>query len=108
MIGVTSRILSARLRDLRAIVDPVFGLTSSAERQENDASSNHAKTKYLLYPKENVLELNRRTGCGPSGDQERMTCQSFGSDRLKATRPSQGAAKLAPRPKAVNQLSGGR
>jgi len=37
-----------------------------------------------------------------------MTYQSFGSDRLKATRPSQGAAKLASRPKAVNQLSGGR
>jgi hypothetical protein len=72
------------------------------------SSSNRAKTKYLLYPEKNVLELNRRTGCGPSGDRGRMTCQSFGSDRLKATRPSKGAAKLAPRPKAVNQLSGGR
>jgi hypothetical protein len=39
---------------------------------------------------------------------ERMTAQSFGSDRLKAIRPSTGAAKLASRPQAVNQLSGGR
>ena len=39
---------------------------------------------------------------------ERMTHQSFGSDRLKAIRPFTGAEKLASRPKAVNWLSGGR
>jgi len=40
--------------------------------------------------------------------KERMTQQSIGSDRLKGIRPSTGAAKLAPHPEAVNQLSGGR
>ena len=44
----------------------------------------------------------------PAKKQERMTHQSFGSDRLKAIRPFAGAQKLAPRPKAVNWLSGGR
>jgi len=59
-------------------------------------------------------------GSNPSGDWKRMANQSFGSDRLKATRPlgmgdlavpqtpSTGAEKLAPRRKAVNQLPGGR
>jgi hypothetical protein len=47
-------------------------------------------------------------GLKPSGDLKRMSHQSIGSDRLKAMRPSKGAEKLAPRPMAVNSLSGGR
>ena len=49
-------------------------------------------------------------GCSPPGDrkQERMTHQTFGSDRLQAIRPFTGAEKLASRPRAVNWLSGGR
>jgi hypothetical protein len=44
----------------------------------------------------------------PAKKQERMTHQSFGSGRLKAIRPLAGAQKVAPRPQAVNWLSGGR
>src|SRR5215471_6049425 len=40
--------------------------------------------------------------------EERMTHQSFGSDRLREIRPCLGAAKLAPHSSTVNLLSGGR
>ena len=45
-------------------------MTPEPVEQENAVNASLTKKKYLLFPVEKLLKSNRRTGCGPSGDQD--------------------------------------
>src|SRR5437588_5495245 len=97
VIGVTRAILVAS-----AALDTGVGRAGECRQREP-----HEKEILVVSARE-ASKIKSPDGLRPIRRSGRMTCQSFGSDRLKATRPSEGAAKLASRPKAVNRLSGGR
>src|SRR6266498_1067336 len=98
VIGVTRTILVA---STSALDSRVRGAGECRQREPHEK-------EILVVSGEEPSKIESPDGLRPIRRSGRMTYQSFGSDRLKATRPSEGAAKLAPRPKAVNQLSGGR